>query len=323
MLEASMAKFAGPCYVTMIVILKGIFNATNISRLLGFDVPRRLPKNSDAQTNFNMISPEYFKTLRQPILAGREFNERDVKKSPQVAIVNQIFADQYTPGESPIGRRLRMGDQDIEIVGLVKDSRYQSLRGKMCPLIYLPVKQTQSSGHTVLVRTNLRPKLAVSEIEHAARAVDPKLPIYRVQELRELIDEGITSERMLTFLATLFSGLVTLLCSMGVYGLIAYAVSRRTREIGVRFAIGAQKGDVAKLFLGESTVLIGAGVVVGVPLALASARVLKSLLYGVTATDGFILFATVAIFLTAGILASVLPVRKATRIEPMQALRWE
>ena len=267
---------------------------------LGFEVPGRVPKSSDAQTNFDMISPEYFKTLSQPILAGHEFTERDVKNSPQVAIVNQLFADQYMPGESPIGRRLRMGKQHIEIVGLVKNSRYQSLREKMCPLIYLPVKQTQSSGYTVLVRTNLRPKLAVSEIEYAVRAVDAKLPIYRVQELRELIDEGITSERMLTFLATLFSGLVTLLCSIGVYGLIAYAVSRRTREIGVRYAIGAQRSDVAKLFLQESGLLIGAGVVVGVPLALASARVLKSLLYGVTATDGFILFATVGIFFGGG-----------------------
>jgi ABC-type antimicrobial peptide transport system permease subunit len=141
--------------------------------------------------------------------------------------------------------------------------------------------------------------------------------------MQDLIDSGITPERMLTFLANLFSVLVTLLCCIGIYGLIAYAVSRRTREIGVRFAIGAQKGDVAKLFLQDSLLLIGAGLLLGVPLALASARILKSLLFGVEATDARVLTLTLAVFLVAGVLASILPVRRATRIEPMEALRYE
>ena len=193
----------------------------------------------------------------------------------------------------------------------------------MWPLIYLPVKQTNNSGYSILVRTALPPKIAIAEIQRAVHAVDAKLPIYGLQQMQEMIDQGITSERMLTFLATLFSALVTLLCGMGLYGLIAYAVSRRTREIGVRFAIGAQKADVAKLFLRESALLIGLGVFVGVPLAFASARVLKSLLFGVSETDFSILLMTVAIFLAAGTVASLLPVRKAMRIEPMQALRYE
>jgi predicted permease len=290
---------------------------------MSFEVPGRAEKNSDLQTNFNMVSPSYFKTLHQPILAGRDFNDLDAKKAPRVAIVNDLFVHQYMPGENPLGRLFHMGGGDVEIVGLVGSSHYQMLREKVCPLIYLPAKQTQSSGFSVLVRTRLAPAQAVAEIKQAVRAVDPKLPIYGVREFQDVIDEGIGSERMLTFLAALFSALVTLLCGMGVYGLIAYAISRRTREIGVRFAIGAQKADVAKLFLRESGALIAAGVLVGIPLALASARILKSLLYGVEPSDSFTMLSAIAIFLAAGALASLLPVRKATRIEPLRALRYE
>ncbi len=290
---------------------------------LDFELPGHLAKSTDAQTNFNMISSDYFKTLKQTVLAGREFDERDSRTSRKVAIVNRLFVSQYMPGENPIGKQINVGGDNVEIVGLVKNSYYQRLREKMGPLIYLPVKQTQSSGFTLLVRTSRMPKQQLSDIEHAIRGADPKLPIYSVREMPDLIDQGITSERMLTFLAALFSGLVTLLCCIGVAGLIAYAVSRRTREIGIRFAIGAQKSDVAKLFFQESAVLLGAGVIVGVPLAIVSARVLRSLLYGVAATDTAVLASTVAIFLVAGLFASVLPVRRATRIEPTQALRHE
>ena len=290
---------------------------------LGFDVPGHIPKSSDVQTNFNMISPDYFSTLNQGLLAGRDFTARDIMKAPGVAIVNRLFVDQYMPGQNPIGRHFKVGNSDEQIVGLVNNSRYQTLREKPCPLIYLPAKQTQSSGYTLLVRTRLEAGSAIAEIEHTIRSVDSKIPIYDVHEMQDQIDHTISSERVLSFLATLFSGLATLLCCMGIYGLIAYAVSRRTREIGVRFAIGAQKSDVAKLFLRESLLLVGAGILLGIPLALASTRVLKSLLYGIESTDAPTLAAAVAIFLVAGLLASVWPVSKAARIEPLEALRYE
>lgn len=290
---------------------------------LGFDIPGRPPKASDVQTNFNMVSPDYFKTLRHALLGGREFDERDAKKAPKVAIVNHLFAQQFMPGENPLGRHFRIGSDDVEIVGLVKNSRYQALREKLWPLIYLPLKQTQSSGMTMLIRTRLPEKTALPEMTAVVRSVDKSLPIYSAREMTDLIDEGISSERMLTFLATLFSGLVTLLCSIGLYGLIAYAVSRRTREIGLRFAVGAQKRDVAKLFLRDSFLLMGVGVVVGVPLALGCARALRSLLFDVSAGDSLSMLLTVLIFLVAGVMASLLPLRRAMRIDPMQALRYQ
>jgi ABC-type antimicrobial peptide transport system permease subunit len=207
-------------------------------------------------------------------------------------------------------------------VGLVKNSRYRDLREKPGPLLYFPAKQLVTSGYTLLVRTSLQDR-AIPDIKRVIRSVDPKLAIYDVHKLQDQIDQGISPERVLSFLSTLFSGLATLLCSMRIYGLIAYAVSRRTREIGVRFAIGAQKGDVASLFLRESVLLVAVGIILGVPLALASTQILKSLLYGIAPTDPLILSLTVAIFLAAGLLASIVPVWKATRIEPLQALRYE
>ena len=239
-------------------------------------------------------------------------DSHDIQKAPRIAIVNQLFADQFFPRQNPVGRHFTMGKQDVQIVGFVRNSYYQQLREKLSPLIYLPIKQTESSNYTVLVRTALPEQQAITEMKHAVQAVDPKLPMYGIRLMQDLIDDGITSERILTFLAAIFSGLVTLLCCMGVYGLIAYAVSRRTREVGVRFAIGAQKRDVAQLFFRESALLLLAGVILGIPLALASARVLKSLLYGVEPTDTSTLFLTVSIFILAGLGATILPVRKAT-----------
>jgi len=289
---------------------------------LGFEVPGHIKKSSDVQTNFNMIGPDYFKTLSQALLAGRDFTDRDVKKAPVVAIVNKLFVDQYMPGQNPIGRSFKM-DGDVEIVGVVSDSRYQDLRETPCPLIYLPAKQTHNSGYTLLIRTRLESRKAIADIRDTIRSVDPRLPIYRIRELQDQIDQGISPERVLSFLSTLFSALATLLCGIGIYGLIAYAVSRRTREIGLRFALGAQKIDVANLFLRESVLLVAAGIAAGIPLALASTRVMKSVLYGVRPDDPVTLSLTIAIFVVAGLLASLLPVLKAAGIEPLQALRDE
>jgi predicted permease len=289
---------------------------------LAFEVPGHLRTSSDVQTNFNMISPGYFKTLNQPLLAGRDFTDRDQKNAPRVAIVNKLFAEQYMAGENPIGRSFKM-DGDVEIVGLTGDSHYQSLRETPSPLIYLPAKQTQSSGYTMFIQTRVNTNKAIADIRDIIRSIDPRLPIFRIRELQDQIDQGISSERVLSFLATLFSALATLLCGIGIYGLIAYAVSRRTREIGLRFAIGAQKMDVAKLFLNESMALVAAGIVAGIPLSLASTHAIKSLLYGVLPGDTLTLTLTIAIFVIAGLAASILPVLKAARIDPVEALRDE
>jgi predicted permease len=290
---------------------------------LNFTVPGHAQKSSDVQTNFNMISPEFFKTLNQPLLAGRDFSNLDAAKAPHVAIVNQKFAAQFMPGQNPLGRHFQVGRVDTEIVGLVKNSRYQTLREQTWPLVYLPAKQTESSGYSLLIRTRSPSPAAIAGIRRTIRSIDSKLPIYEVRQLQDEIDQGMSSERVLSFLSSLFGAFATLLSAMGIYGLIAFAVSRRTREIGLRFAIGAQKMDVAKLFLRESLLLVAAGILAGIPLAFAATRVLTSLLYDVAPRDPATLSLAVLIFLVAGLLASVLPVLRAARIDPIRALRYE
>jgi predicted permease len=290
---------------------------------LSFEVPGHTPQSSDEQTKFDMISPGYFATLHQPLLLGRDFSARDEKNAPDVAIVNELFAAQYMPGQDPVGRRLQIGGGDVQIVGLVQTARYQTLREKPVPIVYLPLRQTQASGWTLLVRNALPATTAIATIERTIRAIDPKLPIYNVRTLQAQIDQGISSERALSFLSALFSGLATLLCGLGLYGIISYAVSRRTREIGVRFAIGAQRSDVVRLFLREATVLVAAGIVIGVPAALACTRVLKTLLYGLEPSDAPTLAVSTGVLAIACLLATMLPVRRAASIEPLEALRYE
>ena len=276
---------------------------------LDVEVPGRIKRASDEEAGFNAISPDYFRTLNQRMLSGHDFSDRDVKNARNVAIVNQLFVKQFLPPGDPIGLHFKVGGDDREIVGLVSNARYQTLREKLWPVVYAPVKQTQSSGFVILVRTAQSQQQAVAGIEYAVHAVDAKLPIADMKELQAQIDQGMSSERVLSFLASLFGALATLLCSLGIYGLIAYAVSRRTREIGIRFAIGAQKKDVAGLFLRESLLLVAAGIVAGIPLAIASTRMLKSLLFGVAPMDVTTLAWTIGIFLAAGLMASLLPLQ--------------
>jgi len=289
-----------------------------------FSVPGQPLKEADAKTYINIISPDYFKTLNLARVSGRDFDERDGLAGFHTVVVNRLFARQFMPGLNPLGQHFKAAlGGDVEIVGVVKDSRYRGLRETPVPLVYFPAKLIESSSYSVLVRTRMPGEQALANIRQVVRSVDPKLPIFDMQELQEQIDRGISSERVLSFLSALFSVLATLLCSIGIYGLIAYAVSHRKREIGVRFAIGAQKSDVAGLFLRESLLLVAAGALVGVPLALASTGVLQSVLFGVTANDAVTLTLTVLVFMATGLLASVLPVWKATRIEPVEALRYE
>ncbi len=290
---------------------------------MGFSVPGHVEKSSDLQVDFNMVSPGYFKTLDQALLAGRDFSAHDTRRAPQVAIVNQLFAAQDMPGVDPIGRHFLNGGSEVEIVGLVKNARYQELREKTVPLIYLPAAQTQSSGYSLLVRLRENSQRGIPEIERTIRSVNKQIPIYHVRTLQAQIDSGLSSERILSFLSALFAALATVLCCIGLYGIVVFGVMARTREIGTRIALGSTRSGIAKLFLGESLLVIGAGIAIGIPLALASARLLTSLLYGLRPNDLATLLLVCAVLVLAGILATALPVRRAVRVEPAEALRHE
>jgi predicted permease len=291
---------------------------------LSIEVPGYTRKSdSDEIVGFNFVSPDYFATLGQPLLGGRDFSERDDKNAPRTAIVNEKFVRHYFAGRYPIGRKFRQGGGDVEIVGVVADARDRSIRGGPEEMVYVPEKQGQTSGLMVLVRTESNPKVLIPSLLAMVRSIDKRLPVYSVHTLDLDIQAGLSSERILGYLSTLFAVLATLLAGIGLYGVLAYSVVRRTREIGIRFAIGAQRRDVAGLFARESLMLVAAGVVIGGIGGLAATRVLKSLLFGVGTTDLVTLVVSVVVLSVAAVLATALPVWRATSVDPMNAIRYE
>lgn len=313
--------FPGVQAVSLVVFAPFSGNAMT----MGVEVPGFAAKNPDElHVIFNTISPGYFNTLNQPRLLGRDFSENDTQKTQKVAIVNEKFVQHYFAGRSPLGQHIKSEEKtDIEIVGVVANARNINLRQQPTDTVYLPEKQTYNSGLTFLLRTQIDLPELTPSLYALVRNVDKKAALSSIRTLDSQIDAGLSSERILSYLSGLFAGLATLLTGIGLYGVIAYAVTRRTREIGVRFAIGAQRADVAKLFLRESLVVISVGMIVGIPLALASVTALKSLLFGLTATDLPTLLISVALLIVAGLIATALPLRQAMRVDPLWALRYE
>ena len=288
-------------------------------------VPGFVPKTggSEVVVYFNFISPQYFETLEQPLLRGRDFDERDNKNRPRVAIVNQKFVRHYFNGRDPVGAKLLQGGGGIEIVGVVADARDQGVRRGPEETVYLPEKQSQTSGLTLLARTADDPERMIPSLFGIVHAIDRRLPVFSVHTLHVDVEAGLTTERILGYLSTLFAALATLLADIGLYGVLAYSVVCRTREIGVRIAVGAQRSDVAGLFARESLALVLIGLVIGAPVALICARALRSLLFGVGATDPWTLLLSIAVLALAALLATSIPLWRASRMNPVIALRWE
>jgi predicted permease len=287
-------------------------------------VPGYAPKaTGDEVATFNFVSSEYFETLGQSLLRGRDFEERDNKNGPRVAIVNEKLVQHYFGGRDPIGRKFRQGRGEVEIAGVVADVRDQGVRQGPADTVYLPEKQGQTSGLTLLVRTAGDPQRVIPSLLAIVQSIDPRMPVYSVHTLDMDVEAGLTTERILGYLSTLFAALATLLAGIGLYGVLAYSITRRTREIGIRFAVGAQRRDVAGLFARESLILVLAGLIIGAPVALLSAHALRSLLFGVGATDPLTLLISVVVLALAALLATSIPLWRAARVNPIIALRWE
>ena len=281
------------------------------------------PVRGDNIVYFNFISPHYFETLGQSLLRGRDFGERDNKSAARVAIVNQKFVRHFFGGMDPVGRKFRQGGGDVEIAGVVADARDHGVRGGPVDTVYMPEKQGQTSGLTLLVRTADDPERTIPSLLGIVRGIDPRMPVYSARTLDTEMEAGLTTERILGYLSTLFAALATLLAGIGLYGVLAYSVVCRTREIGVRIAVGAQRSDVANLFARESLALVLIGLVIGAPVALISANALRSLLFGVRATDPWTLFLSIVVLALAALLATSIPLWRAARVNPVIALRWE
>ena len=271
------------------------------------------------------VSPDYFKTLEVPLLAGRDFNEQDRLESPKVAIVNEKMAKKYFGTTDVLGKRIGLDKTpDTTIVGVVKDMQYVNLRRDFKSHFYLPTTQEKVLLNLTLhVKTDTDPKVVAESLRTELKAIDPHLPLYNIKTLSTEIDDSLVQERLVTWLSTAFGLLATLLTALGLYGVLTFSVARRTREIGIRVALGAQRRDVFKLIMMRGVLLLGVGVVVGVGASMAFSRLLKSLLFGVTpqsvATLVFVSLGLIAVALVA----CWIPARRATKVDPLVALRYE
>ena len=296
-----------------------------MSVTMGIEVPGHVPApgRGDSVVAFNFVSSRYFETLGQALIRGRDLDERDEHGRPLAAIVNETFVGRYFDGGNALGRRLRQGAEELEIVGVVADSRDRAVRSGPADTVYVHRKQGPPAGMTLLARAGGDPARIVPALVALAGSIDPRMPVTSVRTLDIDMEAGLSSERMLGYLSALFAGLTLLLAGIGLYGVLASNVVRRTREIGLRLALGAQRRDVAFLLGRESATLLFLGVAAGGFLAFACARVLRGVLFGVAATDPATLVASILLLGAVALLAAAAPLRRASRVDPMAALRSE
>jgi predicted permease len=285
-------------------------------------------ENEETFSEQNWIAPDYFSTMQIPLLAGREFRESDKTGSPKVAIVNQSLVRRYFAGRDAIGQHIifKRGNTppDIEIVGVVADSKHENPRGPITPFAYLPIAQDQfPAGITVYVRTSQDGASAAAMVRAVVAGLDPALPVYNLETLNEQLNESILADRVVAFLCIWLGSLAAMLAAMGLYGVMAYMVARRTREIGIRMALGATRETVAWMVLREVVQLTCVGLAIGLVAAVAMGHLIESQLYGVKGWNPLILVCTTAMLLAVAVAAGSLPARRASRVQPMIALRYE
>ena len=276
----------------------------------------------------NGVGPAFFTTVGMPLVAGREFDARDVIGAPRVAIVNETFARRYFKDGKPIGRRLGWGrDREklpIEIVGVVRDARLDRMREGPERFVFVPsAQQDDLTGAVFYVRTEGDPAGLADPVRAAARQIDAALPVTDVKTMATVLDESLFTDRIVAGLSAAFGLLATLLAGVGLYGVMSYAVARRTREIGVRVALGADRARILKLVLGEIAILSGIGMAIGLPGGWGLGRLVESRLFGLRAFDPLTLLFAAAVLATATLLAGALPALRALRVQPSVALRYE
>ncbi len=273
------------------------------------------------------ISPDYFKTMMVPLQLGRDFDDRDLQaEAPMKFIVNETFARHYFGDENPIGRMVGLSRDkaDVEIVGVVKDTKYTGLREERIRMVYVPYRPGPwGAAFAIHLRTAGDAKALTSAVRHTVAAIAPDAPVFDIRTAEEQIGRSLLRERLVATITTLFGGLALLLAAIGLYSVLSYGVTQRTREFGVRIAVGAERSHIIALVLREAGAVVGTGLALGLVAAWALGRIVNSLLYGVSASDLLSAGIAVAILCAAGALAAWVPARRASRLEPIRALRYE
>ena len=286
-------------------------------------VPRY--ENERITVSYSTVGYNYFQAMNTPIVEGRAFTEHDDKDSPKVVIVNETLARRFWPNDSAIGKRLKLGANSPyrEVVGVAKDGKYFLLGEPPTEYFFVPHSQAYDGKMTIIARTSGNPESLGEAIRREVTGLDSELPVYGMRSMPKYLDRVLSGPKSIAALATIFGMIALLMASIGLYGVMSYSVSQRTREVGIRIALGASSGSVVKLVLREGSVLVGVGIALGLAAAILVSRFLESLLFGVSSTDPLTFLIIPAVLVLVSFLASYLPARRAAQVDPMVALRFE
>jgi predicted permease len=287
------------------------------------------PPDDDYDVEVPTVNPGFFHALEIPILAGRSFNEDDDATHPLVVMVNETFVKHFfSSPAAAIGRRVANGAGKgltfMTIVGVARDARHQNLRQPAVPTLFSPLRQTKDASQLYLyLRTAMAPEQSFAVVRQAMKQIDPGLAVDAIRTMDDQIDTTLTNERMIELLAISFGLLATMLAGVGLYGVLAYSTTQRTREIGIRIALGSSRLGVSRLVLADVLRLVGIGIVVAIPCSVLLARFLRSQLFGVSAADPLTLSAVVLLIALVALVAAIVPAHRASSVDPTTALRTE
>jgi predicted permease len=308
-------------------LLTGVAHLSD-ARVVGY-VPAAGEDISNSWTVTYGVGPQFFTTLQMPFIEGRDFTDADKEGAPPVVVINEAMAKHYFQGKDPIGQKVTFGSgkKTAQIAGIVRNAHYFDVQDEKQETIFTPLQQIQigglGDGETLVVRTYGHPTIASNDIRAVLRRIDPGLPLFNLTTMTEQVAADLSTPRLMATLSSFFGALALILSAIGLYGVLAYGVTKRTGEIGIRMALGADRGSILKMILSETFQLLIVGVLAGLGLAWATSRLIKIMLYGLSVHDLRVFLISASILIVVALLASAIPARRAVRVDPIVALRYE